>query len=161
MYTYDRLQALDLKQIKEARAAWEVVAANANKAADEVMRIRDARLGAVWSDEDRAALLALRQAQRQAMERVEGCNRLLASHQARRNPNRDWLISQLIGIWQRYFGGPLRVSTNNKGVPGGPLIRFIGAITHALAEPVNPHSFRTEIGRHRKRHGCFDAPKKI
>jgi hypothetical protein len=150
LYRYDKFQVLDPKQIKEARAAWEAVAANANRAADEAMRIRDAWPGAVWSDEDQAALLALRQAQRQADHRTEGLNRSLASQKGQGKPDREWLLSQLIGIWQRHFGGHVRISVNNKGVPGGPLIRFISAVTHALAEPVNPHTFRTEIRRYKR-----------
>ena len=131
--------AVDIRRAKLARDRWRKRAAWARKLADRRPPWRKIELRAIGH------------LQRRAERRIEGFDVLVSAHQGGRDPEGGWLWGQLFEVWEKRFGGKVKVSVR-RGVPTGPLVRFVVAIfEHLLNQSISPHTIQAAVRRENRR----------
>jgi hypothetical protein len=152
------------KRLLAERARWRRIDALVSKLAHELLRLKRQTPWTVtdpdWPQESIEALTPLRRRGRRSVEDFDALARAIAGQ---RDPAREFLYLRLMAIWSDSLGGRLGVSTR-RGVPEGPLVRFLLAIL-AIMRPLmddapGPHGIRAIIRREQQRRKGTLKPQK-
>jgi hypothetical protein len=145
-FTYDRKRvAADLRRdsakLKHYKALAELYQQTPPLPGDDIKRERD--------------LFYIERLHRRALAGVLACRAIRRANRRRSNPQREWLISRLSGIWLYNFGAPDLTYTVPSwgGPPSGPLIEFLLAAMRQIVphdKLPKAHAWRDLIDRERR-----------
>ena len=77
---------------------------------------------------------------------VVACQAIRRANKGHRNPQREWLISRLCGIWLDNFHAE-RLTVTVGGQPGGPLINFLLAAMRQIMRQARSAARRERCAR--------------
>ena len=95
-------------------------------------------------------LFYIERLRRSAQAQVGACQVIRRANKGHGNPQRDWLIGRLCGIWLDNFGGG-RLTVTVGNTPCGPLINFLlAAMRQVMPDLPPPETLRDIIDRERE-----------
>jgi hypothetical protein len=124
--------------IADERKRWKRLGDAVEKAAAE---LRQLRRETSWSGPDpgwiNCALAALWEVHRKVETRA-AYHKIWSAFSRRQNPHREFLFWGAMRVWTDWLGGELRYSKPAKGLPYGPLIRFLVACIEPILGDETP-----------------------